>query len=131
MATKVLLKKSAVADKVPTTSDLEYGELAINYADGKLYYKNSNNAIDEFVSASATVSGVVSIGGVTGAISSQQLLDLINQIDGSTFNVLSRVGEVQVILTSLLLNYLNFDTKTFRTPVGLVDTRATTITVTG
>ena len=27
-------------------SDLVYGELAINYADGKIYYKKSNNSID-------------------------------------------------------------------------------------
>jgi hypothetical protein len=49
MSNKIILKKSAVASKVPTISDLDYGELALNYADGKLYYKNSNNAIDEFI----------------------------------------------------------------------------------
>ena len=45
MSNKFLLKKSSVTGRVPTTSDLEYGELALNYADGRLYYKNSNNAI--------------------------------------------------------------------------------------
>jgi hypothetical protein len=30
---------------------LEYGELAINYADGKLFYKNSSNNVVEFTSA--------------------------------------------------------------------------------
>jgi superfamily I DNA and/or RNA helicase len=50
MATKVLLKKSSVADKVPATSDLEYGELALNYSDGKLYFKNSQNTIQNFSS---------------------------------------------------------------------------------
>ena len=54
MANKVLLKKSSVADKVPTTSDLEYGELALNYADGKQFYKTSTNAIDTFASIAAT-----------------------------------------------------------------------------
>lgn len=54
MANKVLLKKSSTVAKVPQTSDLDYGELAINYADGKQYYKNSSNAIDVFASISAT-----------------------------------------------------------------------------
>tara|TARA_B100002019_G_scaffold293364_1_gene320435 strand:+ start:12790 stop:18345 length:5556 start_codon:yes stop_codon:yes gene_type:complete len=46
---KVLLKRSSVAGKVPTTSDLDYGELAVNFADGKIYYKNSSNQIKAFV----------------------------------------------------------------------------------
>ena len=45
MSNKIVLKKSSVLGRVPQPSDLEYGELALNYADGKLYYKNSNNAI--------------------------------------------------------------------------------------
>ena len=48
MANKVLLKKSSVASKVPLTSDLDYGELALNYTDEKLYFKNASNAIKAF-----------------------------------------------------------------------------------
>lgn len=48
MANQILLKKSSVASKVPSTSDLAYGELAINYADGKLYFKTAANTIDAF-----------------------------------------------------------------------------------
>lgn len=50
MANKVLLKKSSVTSKVPLTTDLDYGELALNYADGKLYFKNSSNTITSFQS---------------------------------------------------------------------------------
>lgn len=46
---KVLLKKSSVSSNAPGTGDLDYGEVAINYADGRLYYKNSSNAIKNFV----------------------------------------------------------------------------------
>lgn len=42
---KVILKRSSVSGKVPLTSDLEYGELAINYADGIAYFKKSDNTI--------------------------------------------------------------------------------------
>jgi len=54
MANKVLLKKSSVAAKVPQSSDLSYGELAVNYADAKLYFKDSGNAIQYFVSTGST-----------------------------------------------------------------------------
>lgn len=46
---KVLLKRSSVVGKAPDSSDLEFGELALNYADGKLYYKNSSNEINYFI----------------------------------------------------------------------------------
>ena len=39
---QVILKKSSVAARVPLTTDLAYGELALNYADGLLYYKKSD-----------------------------------------------------------------------------------------
>ena len=45
MSNQVLLKKSSVVAKVPTTGDLAYGEVALNYADGKLYFKNSSNTV--------------------------------------------------------------------------------------
>jgi len=54
MANKVLLKKSSVGARVPLVGDLDYGELALNYADGKLYYKTSGNTIDLYPSATAT-----------------------------------------------------------------------------
>ena len=55
MSTSIRLKKSSVSSNAPTTGDIDYGELAINYADGKLYYKTSSNTIDYF--------GASSIGG--------------------------------------------------------------------
>ena len=42
--TSIQLKKSGVTGNTPESTDLSYGEVALNYADGKLYYKN---AIDD------------------------------------------------------------------------------------
>ena len=42
MANTVKLKRSAVADKTPTTSDLELGELALNTYDGNLFFKKDS-----------------------------------------------------------------------------------------
>jgi len=45
MIEKIILKRSDVHNKVPTVSDLEHGEIAINYTDGKLYYKNNTDIV--------------------------------------------------------------------------------------
>jgi hypothetical protein len=62
MANRVKLKKSAVQNKVPLLTDLEYGELALNYTDGKLFYKDSTNTIKYFpdstqLASYATIAG--------------------------------------------------------------------------
>lgn len=44
MANKVLIKRSGVQNKVPTTSDLDLGELAVNTYDGKLFLKKNDGA---------------------------------------------------------------------------------------
>lgn len=49
MANTIKIKNSGTASNVP--SSLEFGELGLNYADGKLYYKNSSNVIVEFLSS--------------------------------------------------------------------------------
>ena len=55
---KVLLKKSSVSSNAPGTGDLDYGELAINYADGRLYYKNSSNQIKNFVDSDVVITQI-------------------------------------------------------------------------
>lgn len=62
MATKVILKKSAVASKTPLVSDLDYGELALNYADGKLYYKTSTNEVAVLNTSSTSEGSSVDVG---------------------------------------------------------------------
>jgi hypothetical protein len=42
----IKLKKSSEPGKLPQPEDLEFGELALNYADGQLYYKKSNGTVD-------------------------------------------------------------------------------------
>jgi hypothetical protein len=46
---KVLLKRSSVIGRAPQPGDLEYGEIAINFADGKIYYKDADNNINAFI----------------------------------------------------------------------------------
>jgi hypothetical protein len=44
VANLIKIKRSAVVGKIPLTTDLELGELAINTADGKLYLKKDDGA---------------------------------------------------------------------------------------
>ena len=46
MATRIKLKRSTTAASVPTTSNLEDGEVALNIADRKLYARNGANIIE-------------------------------------------------------------------------------------
>lgn len=82
MASKIVLKKSSVAAKVPVAGDLDFGELAINYTDGKLYFKKADNTIDAFTTAAASAP-VTSVGGNIGDITDAQLLASIKNVDGT------------------------------------------------
>lgn len=69
--TPISLYYSNTASTVPTAGNLVAGELAINTADGKLYYKNSSNVVTLLASASvaALTLPVSTSNGGTGATS--------------------------------------------------------------
>lgn len=48
-ANVVKLKRSAVAGRVPTTTDLDLGELALNTYDGRIYLKKSVSSVESIV----------------------------------------------------------------------------------
>lgn len=60
MANKLTLKRSAVPNKVPTTADLDLGEIAINTYDGKAYMKKNVNGVESIVLLVGSGSGDVS-----------------------------------------------------------------------
>lgn len=76
MANKIVLKKSSVVGKVPTSGDLDIGELAVNLADAKLYTKDASNTVIELGAgtgdvvgpASATDNAIVRYDGTTGKL---------------------------------------------------------------
>lgn len=68
MANTVKLKQSAVAGKVPATTDLALGELAVNTYDGKLFLKKKVGTTETVVDVSAAAAGVSSFNGRTGAV---------------------------------------------------------------
>lgn len=44
---KVIIKRSGIAGDIPLASQLEFGELALNYADGRLFAKRSNGSVTD------------------------------------------------------------------------------------
>ena len=66
MATVIKPKRSETALAVPTTSDLEVGELSVNVTDGKFYIKTSGNSVKEVGGAgSVTLQDVTTNGATT------------------------------------------------------------------
>lgn len=49
MSSKLQVKRSAVAGKVPATTDLDLGELAVNTYDGKLFIKKSVSGVESII----------------------------------------------------------------------------------
>jgi hypothetical protein len=48
MANIIKIKNSGTASATPAANTLQYGELAINYADGLIFYKDSSNTVVAF-----------------------------------------------------------------------------------
>jgi hypothetical protein len=65
MANAIRLKRSGTASSVPQTTDLQLGELALNYNDGKLYYKTSAGTIAAIANG---IAPVTSVAGRTGTV---------------------------------------------------------------
>jgi hypothetical protein len=113
MANKVLLKKSSVGARVPVVGDLDYGELALNYADGKLYYKTSSNAIDTFPSLSATstlTNKTINLGSNTLVATSAQLAAALTDETGSGSLVFATNPVISTPYVSLTVPEMGYTT---------------------
>ena len=104
MANQVILKKSSVAARVPVAGDLAYGELALNYADGILYFKKPDNTI----SSISTSSG----GGTT-----TNALTIGSGLSGTSFNGSSAVTIAIDSSVVTLTGTQTLSNKTFTAPV--------------
>jgi len=103
MTNTVLIKRSGVANSVPGSGNLIAGELAINYTDGNLFYKNSSNVVtviasNQFLSVTGNVTANYFIG------NGSQLTGIsVTTIANGTSNIsiVSANGNVQVAVNSV------------------------------
>lgn len=85
MSTLIKLKRSAVAGRVPTTSQLELGELAINTADGKIYIKQDLNGTESIVEFSADPNDLLTLIKTVDGAGSGLDADLLDGLDSLQF----------------------------------------------
>ena len=89
MSTTIKLRRSAVPGRVPTTSQLELGEIAINTADGKIYFKqydpvaNTESIIDvsSNLDAAAILAELLTVDGANTGLDA----DLLDGQEGSYY----------------------------------------------
>ena len=67
MAQIIKFKRSTTAGAVPTDSSLEYGEIAMNVTDGKVFFKKGDDTIQELVATNTSTAITGSIN-ITGAV---------------------------------------------------------------
>ena len=89
MSTNILLRRSAVAGRIPTTAQLNLGELAINTADGKIYFKkydavaNTESIIDisSNLDAAAILAELITVDGTGSGLDA----DLLDSFEGAYY----------------------------------------------
>lgn len=90
---QIILKKQSVTGKVPLVTDLDYGELAINYTDGALYYKKSDNTIGNLIITPST--DALTLGGIP-ASGYAQLALAINAFTSTTPSTSPTTGAITI-----------------------------------
>ena len=69
----IILKKNSTSGVIPLDTELAFGEIALNYADGKLYYKNVDETVQliqpsEFESEVSIIANTSTVSNTTGAL---------------------------------------------------------------
>ena len=71
MAQVIKLKRSSVAGKAPSTSDLQLGEIAVNTADGKIYFEKNDGSpsVQTILTTDSQTTGSIEItGNISGSL---------------------------------------------------------------
>jgi hypothetical protein len=126
MANKIILKKTSTASKVPLSTDLEVGELAVNLADATLYTKNASNTViqlgggsgtgDVTGGSSSTDNALARYDGTTGKLIQNSLV--IIDDTGSVTGVNALTAESLVINNNATLGFSNTDTLDVRARIS-------------
>ena len=82
--TNIQLKKSGVTGNVPAS--LAYGELALNYADGRLYYKNSLGNI-VYIATGASTDSFATINSNSSLILATSPTDTLSFVAGNNISI--------------------------------------------
>ena len=100
MANTILLKKSSTANAVPLAANLALGEVALNYTDGNLFYKDGGGTVNllvsnKFVSVTGNITGgnlVTSGVANVGSLSTAGNITGGNILGGANVNATTHTG---------------------------------------
>lgn len=110
MANKIQVKRSAVPAKVPTTSDLDLGEIGINTYDGKMYIKQDNGTATIIQIGGGSGSGDV-VGPSSATDNALARFDTTTgKLIQNSVGILSDTGSLSGITDIQNINYVDFDT---------------------
>jgi hypothetical protein len=109
MATNIVLKRSATADAVPSTSDLELGEIALNTYDGKIYMKKTVSGSSSIVNLSGTVAPTSSaFSHTTYKFVASGSTTTFTGSDANSTTLAYTAGQIQVFLNGILLDATDY-----------------------
>lgn len=94
------IKKSSVPGRAPT--ELEYGEVAINYSDGRLFYKSSENVIRNFIDSDITNNIIDTKLAAAGVGDSAQTLNLIRTNSLDSAEVIPLIDDQSIVFSIAL-----------------------------
>jgi hypothetical protein len=101
--TPIITYNSGTTTNVPSSGNLANGELAINYADGKLFYKDSGGTVQVigWKTTPATAGGTGQTTYTTGDILYSSATNTLSKLGiGSSSQILSVVGGVPAWATN-------------------------------
>lgn len=112
MPNTIQVKRSAVASKVPTTTDLALGEIAVNTFDGKMYIKKDNGTASIVeIGAGGGGSGTVTSVSGTGTVSGLTLTGTV-----TTSGSLTLGGNLSITADMIYDNFTATASQTTFTP---------------
>ena len=91
MAQNIKLKRSSVPGKVPTVAQLDAGEIAINTADGRLFFERDDSTIQHIVTTNSDTTGSIHI---IGAVTASGDLNVSGTVGIGTTS--TALGKLQV-----------------------------------
>ena len=119
MSNTILIKRSGTASAQPSAANLSLGELAINYTDGNLFYKNNGGTVtviasNQFLSVTGNVTAnngmftnIVNVASHTGGIVSVTgNVTANNGIFTTTVNTASFTGGIVSVTGNITGNYI-------------------------
>jgi hypothetical protein len=100
MSSKIILKKSGVLGKIPQPTDLAFGEVAINYADGKLYFKNTSSNVQSISAGALGVDSASTIALINEYVDSAWITDRVGPIPAQGVDSASTIALINEYVDS-------------------------------